>query len=95
MENVCQNTLNCTIHKKSGEYAPIPLNKVRSNTLSIIFYMKNENFYNFFWTKYSSKRTKLYHFLKFSRGSMPPNPPNKCVASPHAAWRKSLVLIAI
>ena len=37
MENVCQNTLNCTIHKKSGEYAPIPLNKVRSNTLSIIF----------------------------------------------------------
>ena len=22
MENVCQNTLNCTIHKKSGEYAP-------------------------------------------------------------------------
>ena len=31
MENVCQNTLNCTIHKKSGEYAPIPLNKVRSN----------------------------------------------------------------
>ena len=26
---------------------------------------------------------------------MPPNPPSKRVASPHAAWRKSLVLIAI
>ena len=28
-----------------------------------------------FLTKYSLKRTKLHHFLKFSRGSMPPNPP--------------------
>ena len=37
-ENVCQNTLNCTIDKKSGEFAPIrTLNIVRSNTLSIIF----------------------------------------------------------
>ena len=27
-ENVLQNTLNCTIDKKSGEYAPIPLNIV-------------------------------------------------------------------
>ena len=26
MENVLQNTPNCTIDKKSGEYAPIPLN---------------------------------------------------------------------
>ena len=26
---------------------------------------------------------------------MPPNPPSKREASPHAAWRKSLVLIAI
>ena len=25
-ENVLQNTPNCTIDKKSGEYAPIPLN---------------------------------------------------------------------
>ena len=24
--------------------------------------------------KYSLKRTKLHHFKKFSRGSMPPNP---------------------
>ena len=38
-------------------------------------------------TKYSPKRTKLHHFLKFSRGSMPPNPPTKRVASPRAAWR--------
>ena len=26
MENMLQNTPNCTIDKKSGEYAPIPLN---------------------------------------------------------------------
>ena len=32
--------------------------------------------------KYSPKRTKLHYFLKFSRGSMPPNPPTKRVASP-------------
>ena len=37
--------------------------------------------------KYSLKRTKLHHFKKFSRGSMPPNPPNKRVALPRAAWR--------
>ena len=48
MENVCQNTLNCTIHKKSGEYEPIPLNKVRSNTLSIIFIRKMKIFTIFF-----------------------------------------------
>ena len=36
--------------------------------------------------KYSLKRTKLHHFKKFSRGSMPPNPPSKRVASPRAAW---------
>ena len=32
--------------------------------------------------KYSLKRTKSHHFLKFSRGRMPPNPPDKRVASP-------------
>ena len=32
--------------------------------------------------KYSLKRTKLHHFKKFSRGSMPPN---KRVASPRAS----------
>ena len=36
--------------------------------------------------KYSPKRTKLHHFLKFSRGNMPPNPPSKRVASARAAW---------
>ena len=39
--------------------------------------------------KYSPKRTKLHHFLKFSRGSMPPNPPNKRMALPLAAWREA------
>ena len=48
-------------------------------------------FLNYFFdkilAKYSLKRTKLHHFLKCSRGSMPPNPPSKRVASPPAAWR--------
>ena len=41
-------------------------------------------FYNYFFdkilAKYSLKRTKLHHFLKFSCGSMPPNPPSKRVS---------------
>ena len=43
-------------------------------------------FFNYFFdkilAKYSLKRTKLHHFKKFSRGSMPPNPHSKRVASP-------------
>ena len=35
--------------------------------------------------KYSLKRTKLHHFKKFSRVSMPPNPPSKRVASPRTS----------
>ena len=50
-------------------------------------------FLNYFFdkilAKYSLKRIKLHHFLKFSRGSMPPNPPSKRVASPRAAWRSA------
>ena len=38
-------------------------------------------FYNIFFckilAKYSPKRTKLHYFLKFSWGSMSPNPPSK------------------
>ena len=41
-------------------------------------------FFDKILAKYSLKRTKLHHFLKFSRGSMPPNPPSKRVASPRA-----------
>ena len=41
-----------------------------------------------FAIKYSLKRTKLHH-LKKSRRNMPPNPPNKRVASPRAAWREA------
>ena len=37
--------------------------------------------------KYSLKLTKLRHLNFFSLGSIPPNLPNKRVASPHAAWR--------
>ena len=49
------------------------------NIFTVIFFL--------ILAKYSPKRTKLHHFKKFSRGSMPPNPPNKHVASPRAAWR--------
>ena len=46
----------------------------------IIFYIKNgiflkKNKYKI-RSKYTLKRTKLHHFKKFSRGSMPPNPPS-------------------
>ena len=59
-EDVRQNILNCTIDKKTVEYAPIPI----SNTLSIIFYMKNTYFYNILYkilAQYSPKRTKLHN----------------------------------
>ena len=45
------------------------------------------NFYDKIAAKYTPKRTKLHHFLKFSRGSMPPIPPSKRVALPRVAWR--------
>ena len=38
-------------------------------------------FFNKILAKYSPKRTKLRHFKKNSRGSMPPNPRSKRVAS--------------
>ena len=79
-----------TINTHSGEYAAIPLNIVPSNTISITFVYKINIFVNFFdkiAAKYTPKRTKLHHFLKFSRGSMPPNPPNKRVALPRPALR--------
>ena len=80
-----------TINKHSGEYAAIPLNIVPSNTISITFVYKINIFANFFdkiAAKYTPKRTKLHHFLKFSPGSMPPNPPNKRV--PRPTWRFAL-----
>ena len=85
-----------TINKHSGEYAAIPLNIVPSNTISITFVYKINIFANFFdniAAKYTPKRTKLYHFLKFSRGSMPPNPPNKRVAChvQHGASRNAYI----
>ena len=72
-ENVRQNTLNCTIDKKSGEYAPIPLNIVRSNIIIIIyyFYMNNEYFYNFLGQNFSKIFPKTHQIAPFL------NPPNK------------------
>ena len=39
----------------------------------MVFFEKNEDK---IWSKYTLKRTKLHRFKKFSRGSMPPNPPS-------------------
>ena len=77
-----QNTPSCAIDKKSawGVCSNTPKYSVHNKTLSIIFLYKNEYFYNFVFykilTKYSPKRTKLHHFLKFSQGSIPPDPPS-------------------
>ena len=40
METVLQNTPNCTIDKKSGEYAPIPLNIVCAVIHYLLFLYK-------------------------------------------------------
>ena len=41
-ENVLQNTPSCTIDKKYGEYAPIPLNIVCAVIHDLLFLYKNE-----------------------------------------------------
>ena len=70
MESVLQNTPNCTIDKKSWEYAPIPLNIVCAVIHYLLFLYKKMNIFTIFFlilAKYSPKRTKLHHFLKFSQ----------------------------
>ena len=62
-ENVRQNLLNCTIDKKTVEYAPIPI----SETLSIIFYMKNTYFYNFFGQNFSTIFSKTHQIAQFKK----------------------------
>ena len=47
-ENVLQNTQSCTIDKKSGEYAPIPLNIMCVVIYYLLFFYNNKYFYNFF-----------------------------------------------
>ena len=41
-ENVLQNTPNCTIDKKSGEYAPIPLNIMCAVIHYLLFLYKQD-----------------------------------------------------
>ena len=55
MEDVLQNTPNCTIDKKPGEYAPIPLNIVCAVIHYLLFLYKNEYFYNVFFYKISAR----------------------------------------
>ena len=68
-------------------YAPMPLNIVRSNTLSFIW-----NILQIFFKQNFSKIFYKTHqiasfFKKISWGSMPPTPSNR-VASPPVAWRE-------
>ena len=63
--NVLQNTSNCIIDKKSGEYAPIPLNIVCTVIHYLLFLNIKWIFLQFFYkilAKYSPMRTKLHHF---------------------------------
>ena len=72
-----QNTPNCTIDKKSGEYAPILLNIVCAIIHYLLFLYKKLIFLHFFYkilAKYSPKRTKLHHFKNFLRGACPQTP---------------------
>ena len=58
-ENVFQNTPNCTIDKKYGEYAPIPIKY--SVIHYLLFLYKNKillHFFENFLAKYAPKRTK-------------------------------------
>ena len=77
-ENVIQNAPNYTIIIQTfwRLVSNVPLNIVRSHTISLIF-IKMNIFTIFFYkivAKYTPERIKLPHFTKFSRGSMPPNP---------------------
>ena len=70
-ENVLQNTPSWTIDKKSGEYAPIPLNVVCAVIHYLLFLYKNEYFYNFFLQNFSkilSKTHQIAPFLKIFSG---------------------------
>ena len=81
-ENVLQNTPNCTIDKKSGEYAPRPLNIVCAVIHYLFFYIKNEYFYNFFLPNFSQNILQNAPFLKIFSEEHAPEPPSKRVASP-------------
>ena len=68
--NVLQNTPNCTIDKKSGEYAPIPLNKV----CAVIHYLLFLQFF-FNFSKIFSKTHQIASFKKIFSGEHAPEPP--------------------
>ena len=71
-QNVLQNTPSCTIDKKSGEYAPLPLNIVYAVTHYLIFlqFFFLQNF-----SKIFSKTHQIASFLKIFSGEHAPEPP--------------------
>ena len=71
-ENVLHNTPSFTIDKKSGEYAPIPLNIVCAVIHYLLFLYKKGYFYNIFFLQNFSKI--LSHF---SQKNLNPPPPPK------------------
>ena len=72
------NPKRTNLHNKQtfrGVCSNVPLNIVRSNTISLI-YIKMNIFTIFFYkivAKYTPEHMKLHHLI-FFRGSMPPNP---------------------
>ena len=71
-----QNTPSYAIDKKSawGVCSNTPKYSVHNNTLSIIFYIKMNIFTILFLQNFNKIFSKTHHFLKFSRGSIPPDP---------------------
>ena len=93
-ENVIQNAPNYTINKHSGQYMLqyIPLNIVRSITISLIF-IKMNIFTIFFLqncSKIHSRTHQIAPFFKIFSGEHAPEPPSKRIALPRSAWHKAL-----
>ena len=95
-ENVIQNAPNYkqTNNKQTfwGVCSNVPLNIVRSNTISLIFIKMNILQYFFYKivAKYTPERIKLHHLKKIFSREHTPEPPSIQVASPPSAWHKSL-----
>ena len=79
-ENVIQNAPNYKQTNNKQTFwrvcSNVPLNIVRSNTISLIFIKMNILQYFFYKivAKYTPERIKLHNLKKNSRGSIPPNP---------------------
>ena len=81
---MCSKTPSCTIDKKSGEYAPIPLNIACALILYILSLYKNEYFYNFFLQNFSKIFSETYQISPLKKKFPEPPPPPIGVRIAHA-----------